>query len=64
MIKLELLGDFCHECPSFEAVTDRCIYYTYDREKVETSVRCKCESKCRCIKEHLEIEMKKGESHE
>ena len=61
MIKLELLGDFCHNCQSFEAVVDRCVYYTYDREIVETSVRCECESKCQRIKEYLENEMKKGE---
>lgn len=61
MIKLELLGDFCHDCRDFEPVADKSIFFTYDQEILTTSVRCKCESKCRSIKEHLENEMKKGE---
>lgn len=59
MIKLDILGDFCQDCPDFDPVSYNNHSYIYANakqvmiDKTETLVTCRHKERCSRIYEHL-----------
>lgn len=53
MIKLNLLGNFCHDCSDFEPCADKKRIYVYregkrvSTDKIDTSITCQHEEQCK-----------------